>query len=267
MSTTADERVAGLVETVATALRRAAILRTETVHLNAPDVRAIQVALSGPPTTEAALTDLTVRLNGEGSPLSKEAARTVQSLQQRNAELEEAALPSFEIGSRVRPRGAAIEGEIIEFNEPCTGALVRWDNGDEIHKALRNLEVIAPDWKARAEASEAGWLKASDLHRIAVERAETTEQRNADAERRAQMNYDDATQLAGRLEASEQRCAGLEAVADRQYVAGAQAGFRLGLENDSAGLAEIDESRREALTLLRARAALKHQPAPQEDGT
>lgn len=52
-------------------------------------------------------------------------------------------MTAFEIGCRVRPAGAEIEGELIEFNEPCTGALIRWDNGDEAWKALRNLEVIS----------------------------------------------------------------------------------------------------------------------------
>lgn len=51
---------------------------------------------------------------------------------------------AFEIGCRVRPRGADIEGELLEFNAPGTGALIRWDNGEEIGKALRTLEVIAP---------------------------------------------------------------------------------------------------------------------------
>jgi hypothetical protein len=51
---------------------------------------------------------------------------------------------AFEVGSRVRPRGGTIQGELLEFNEPCTGALIRWDNGDEVWKALRNLVMIPP---------------------------------------------------------------------------------------------------------------------------
>lgn len=53
--------------------------------------------------------------------------------------------PPFEIGCRVGLGGpATLQGELLEFNEPVTGALIRWDNGEEIWKALRNLEVIAP---------------------------------------------------------------------------------------------------------------------------
>lgn len=51
--------------------------------------------------------------------------------------------PAFEIGCRARPLGADIEGELLEFNAPVTGALIRWDGGEEIWKALRTLEVIS----------------------------------------------------------------------------------------------------------------------------
>lgn len=49
---------------------------------------------------------------------------------------------AFEIGSRVQPYGGGlVVGEIIEFVGERS-ALVRWDNGDEAVKAIRNLELI-----------------------------------------------------------------------------------------------------------------------------
>lgn len=54
-----------------------------------------------------------------------------------------AAERAFEIGSRVQPRGGGqVEGELIEFDADGTGALIHWNDGNDIWKALRNLEVI-----------------------------------------------------------------------------------------------------------------------------
>lgn len=50
----------------------------------------------------------------------------------------------FEIGCTVKLKDADLVGTLLEFNEPITGALIRWShNGDEIWKALRNLEVVS----------------------------------------------------------------------------------------------------------------------------
>jgi hypothetical protein len=49
----------------------------------------------------------------------------------------------FVVGARVRPRDATLEGELLEFNADATGALIRWDTGDEVWKALRTLEVVS----------------------------------------------------------------------------------------------------------------------------
>lgn len=50
---------------------------------------------------------------------------------------------AFEVGCWVQPRGGGlVVGELIEFNADCTGALIHWDDGHDIWKAIRNLEVV-----------------------------------------------------------------------------------------------------------------------------
>ena len=64
---------------------------------------------------------------------------------------------AFEIGSRVQPKGGGlVVGELMEFNSDQTGALIHWDNGAEIWKNLKNLEVIAPIPDVSAEPGQGG---------------------------------------------------------------------------------------------------------------
>lgn len=58
------------------AISRAAILRTEEVRLQAPDARALRAALAQP--SDALVIDLLMRLDGEGSALSREAAAFIR---------------------------------------------------------------------------------------------------------------------------------------------------------------------------------------------
>lgn len=60
----------------------------------------------------------------------------------------------FEIGCRVQPKGGGfVVGELVEFNPDVTGALVRWDNGTEAWKNLKNLEVVSSSLPAMPEGA------------------------------------------------------------------------------------------------------------------
>ena len=98
------------------------------------DFAVVREVLRGDYAAGDRLTPATVRKHGS-------ALAALTRLQAKMATLERGA--AFEIGCRVRPRGS-LEGELIEFNEPGSGALIRWSDGSEAWKALRNLEVIGP---------------------------------------------------------------------------------------------------------------------------
>jgi hypothetical protein len=75
---------------------------------------------------------------------------------------------AFEIGSQVQPRdGGLVHGEIIDFNADQTGALVRWNTGEEIWKALRNLEpyTAPPPAEIGATVEEISALIAAELRK------------------------------------------------------------------------------------------------------
>jgi hypothetical protein len=61
-------------------------------------------------------------------------------------------IAAFEIGCWVQPRGGGfVIGELMEFNADVTGALIHWNDGHEIWKALRNLEIVRPAPKGSAQ--------------------------------------------------------------------------------------------------------------------
>lgn len=84
-----------------------------------------------------------VRFGSEHKDVKNLLTRLAGALHSSEGKATEGEAP-FEIGCTVKLKDADLVGTLLEFNEPITGALIRWShNGDEIWKALRNLEVVS----------------------------------------------------------------------------------------------------------------------------